>query len=42
MERQIKVLKRSSTNGDNDKHNSNSDTGDQFGGKAAKKKQKKN
>jgi len=44
MRRQIKALKRSSTDGDNDKHDSDSDTdaGDQFGGKAAKKKGKKN
>ena len=42
MKRQIKALKRSSTNGDNDNvSDSDADAGDQFGGKAAKKKQKK-
>ena len=44
MKRQIKAFKRSSTDGDNDKQDSDSDTdaGDQFGGKASKKKHKKN
>ena len=43
MKRQIKAMKKSSTNGDNDANSdSDTDAGDQFGGKAAKKKQKKN
>ena len=44
MKRQIKALKRSSTSNGDDNADSDSDTdaGDQFGGKAAKKKQKKN
>lgn len=43
MKRQIKALKRSSTSNGDDNADSDSDidAGDQFGGKAAKKKQKK-
>ena len=44
LKRQIKAMKRSSTQtggGDDDPDSDNTDAGDQFGGKAAKKKQKK-